>query len=54
MADDERIQQVEDEIEHARRVAEDADVLEDPDEPRFAESGTIRPEEDDQQIAPPG
>ena len=54
MADDERIEQVEEEIEHARSAAEDADILEDPDEPRFAESGTIGHEQDDQQIAPPG
>jgi hypothetical protein len=54
MADDERFEQVEEEIGHARSAAEDADILEDPDEPRFADSGTIRPEEDDQQIAPPG
>ena len=54
MADDERIEQVEEEIEHARDAAEDAGVLEDPDEPRFADSGTIRRDEDDQQIAPPG
>jgi len=54
MADDERIEQVEEEIEHARRAAEEADILEDPDEPRFADSGTIGRDEDDQQIAPPG
>jgi hypothetical protein len=54
MADDERIERVQEEIDAARRTAEDADVLEDPDEPRFADSGTIAPEEDDQQIAPPG
>ena len=54
MADDERIEQVEEEIEHARSAAEDADVLDDPDEPRFADSGTIGREQDDQQIAPPG
>jgi hypothetical protein len=54
MADDERIEQVQEEIDAARRAAEDADVLEDPDEPRFADSGTIGGEEDDQQIAPPG
>lgn len=54
MADDERFEQVQDEIDAARRAAEEADVLEDPDEPRFADSGTIGREEDDQQIAPPG
>jgi hypothetical protein len=54
MADDERIERIEDEIDSARRTAEDADLLEDPDEPTFADSGTVGREEDDQQIAPPG
>jgi hypothetical protein len=54
MADDERMERVEEEIAAARDKAEEADILEDPDEPRFAESGTIHPEDDDQQIAPPG
>ena len=54
MADDERFEQVEEEIEHARSAAEDADILEDPDEPHFTDSGTIGRDEDDQQIAPPG
>ena len=54
MADDERFERVQDEIDAARKAAEDADILEDPDEPHFSDSGTIHPEEDDQQIAPPG
>ena len=54
MADDERIERIQEEIDAARHAAEEADVLEDPDEPRFADSGTIAAEEDDQQIAPPG
>jgi hypothetical protein len=54
MADDERFEQVQEEIDAARSGAEDADILDDPDEPRFADSGTIAPELDDQQIAPPG
>jgi hypothetical protein len=54
MADDERTERVQDEIDHARRSAEDAGLLDDEDEPRFADSGTIGQEEDDQQIAPPG
>ena len=54
MADEERIERVEEEIAEARKHAEDAGILEHPDEPLFAESGTIEPEEDDQQIAPPG
>jgi hypothetical protein len=54
MADDERIERVQEEIDAARKGAEEADILDDPDEPRFADSGTIGREEDDQQIAPPG
>ena len=54
MADDERIERVQDEIDSARSAAEDADIVDDPDEPRFADSGTIAPDQDDQQIAPPG
>jgi hypothetical protein len=54
MAEDERIERIEEEIDHARSVAEEADILDDPDEPRFADSGRIAPEEDDQTIAPPG
>jgi hypothetical protein len=54
MAEDERFERVQEEIDDARHAAEDADILEDPDEPRFADSGTIGREEDDQQIAPPG
>ncbi len=54
MADDERIERVQDEIDAARSAAEDADIVEDPDEPRFVDSGTIAPEQDDQTIAPPG
>jgi hypothetical protein len=54
MADDERLERVQEEIDAARRAAEDADILPDPDEPLFADSGTIAPDEDDQQIAPPG
>jgi hypothetical protein len=50
---DERLDQVEDEIQAARRTAEDADILDDPDEPKFYESGE-RSDIDDQTIAPPG
>jgi hypothetical protein len=49
----ERLQQLQDDIDHARKTAEDADVLIDPDEPRFYQSGE-KPDEDDQAIAPPG
>ena len=53
-ADDSRLDQVENDIADARSQAEDAGILEDPDEPKFHESGDINPELDDQQIAPPG
>jgi hypothetical protein len=52
--DDERLEQVDEEIARARTEAEEAGILLDPDEPRFADSGTIAPDVDDQQIAPPG
>jgi len=54
MAEDERIERIQEEIDAARSEAEEADLLDDPDEPRFADSGTIATDEDDQQIAPPG
>ncbi len=50
--DDDRLDEVGDQIDHARDTAEDADILEDPDEPRFADSGDVRPGDDDQQVAP--
>ncbi len=52
--DEERLEQLQDDIDSARKHAEDADVLVDPDEPRFAESGDQGEEFDDQTIAPPG
>jgi hypothetical protein len=45
---------VQQEIDHARKAAQDAHVLDDPDEQKFYESGTVAPELDDQTIAPPG
>lgn len=51
--DDERLDEVQDHIDSARKTAEDADVLIDPDEPRFYKSGED-PDDDDQTIAPPG
>lgn len=51
--DDQRLEQVQDGIDHARKTAEDADVLIDPDEPRFYQSGE-QSDDDDQAIAPPG
>jgi hypothetical protein len=50
--DDERLDEVQDGIDHARKTAEDADVLIDPDEPRFYQSGDDA-DQDDQTIAPP-
>lgn len=54
MADDERLDQLDQQIDEARRNAEDAGILDDPDEPKFFESGSEGKEEDDQTIAPPG
>jgi hypothetical protein len=51
--DDQRLEQVQDGIDHARKTGEDADILIDPDEPRFYQSGD-QPDQDDQTIAPPG
>lgn len=49
----ERLQQVQDDIDSARKNAEDADVLVDREEPQFHDSGD-QEAEDDQTIAPPG
>ena len=54
MASDERLDQVEEQIDEARRNAEDAGILDDPEEPKFYESGEKGKEADDQTIAPPG
>ena len=51
---DDRLDQVEEEIGAARSTAEDAGILEDPDEPTFHESGELGREADDEQVAPPG
>ncbi len=48
------LEQVEEAIRSARSTAEDAGILDDPDEPKFHESGDIGGDADDQQIAPPG
>ena len=50
----ERIDEVGEHIDEARQQAEDDDLLIDPDERRYHESGEIRPDEDDQTITPPG
>ena len=50
---DEKLDHVEQDIERARDQAEDAGILDDPDEPKFYESGELS-DVDDQTIAPPG
>ena len=50
---DEKLDHVEQDIEHARDQAEDAGILDDPDEPKFYETGELS-DIDDQTIAPPG
>ncbi len=49
-----RLDDLGDTIDEARQHAEDDDVLIDPDEPKYHESGDIRPQDDDQTIVPPG
>ncbi len=51
-SDAERFEQLDQRIESARKTAEDADVLIDPDEPRYVESGETQ-DADDQTITPP-
>ena len=53
-ARDDRLDQLGEQIDEARTHAEDADLIDDPDEPKFYESGSEGREEDDQTIAPPG
>jgi hypothetical protein len=48
----ERLEALERKIEEVRHQAEEDDLLENPNEPHFYESGSA-PEQDDQQIAPP-
>ncbi|CAN5519588.1 hypothetical protein BH18ACT1_BH18ACT1_10530 [soil metagenome] len=48
------LEEVEEEIRTARSTAEDAGILEDPDEPTFHQSGELGREADDEQVAPPG
>ncbi|MGD9797523.1 MAG: hypothetical protein AB7H43_09480 [Acidimicrobiia bacterium] len=51
---DPRLEAVDDRIEEAKRLAREDGVIDDPDERKWYESGTIHPELDDQTIAPPG
>lgn len=53
MAAKDRLEKVQEEIDQAREEAQDAQILDDPDEPRFYESGELS-DSDDQTIAPPG
>ncbi len=52
--DEERLQQLQHDIDAARSRAEDADIVVEPDEHRFYESGDQDDDLDDQTIAPPG
>lgn len=53
MAAEDRIEQVQEEIDRAREKAKAAGVLRDPEEPKYYESGELS-DSDDQTITPPG
>ena len=53
MAAEDRLEKVQDEIDKAREEAEDVHILDDPDEPRYYQSGELS-DSDDQTIVPPG
>ena len=56
MAAEDRLEKVQEEIDKAREEAQDAHILDDPDDrdkPKFYESGS-ESDSDDQTIAPPG
>ena len=53
-ADDTALDDLDHRADRAEQEAIDAGILSDPDEQKFHESGTIRPDLDDQTIAPPG
>lgn len=50
---DDEVADLDEDIERARRKAEDAGIVDDPDEPKFHETGELS-DIDDQTIAPPG
>lgn len=52
--DEGRLEELDEQIEETRKDAEDAGIIEDPDEPKFYESGEREEHLDDQTIAPPG
>ena len=54
MTDDSGLDAIEDHIDKARKDAEDAGILDDPDEQKYYESGEEGRAEDDQTIVPPG
>jgi hypothetical protein len=53
MAAEDRLEKVQQEIDQARKEAQDAGILDDPEERRFYETGELS-DMDDQTIAPPG
>jgi hypothetical protein len=52
--DDTALDDLGEQIERTKEQAVDAGILPDEDAQTFADSGTIRPDLDDQTIAPPG
>ncbi len=46
----ERLDELERKIEEVRHQAEEDDLLDNPNEPRLYEPGSIQPEQDDQEI----
>jgi hypothetical protein len=52
-AEDARLEELSEHIDKARSRAEDAGVLDDPDQEEYVDSG-VTEDEDDQTIAPPG
>jgi hypothetical protein len=50
---DDRLDELDERIEKTRAAAEDANLIDDPDEPKFFESGD-ESDADDKTIAPPG
>jgi hypothetical protein len=52
-AEDARLEELSEHIDTARSRAEDAGVLDDPDQEEYVDSG-LTEDEDDQTIAPPG
>jgi hypothetical protein len=48
----ERLEELERKIEEVRHQAEEDDLLDNPNEPRYYQSGSVHPDEDDQEIAP--